>query len=102
MFLMEKTMEIFRDDGMNFTSIRANFNNDGALSIDGQDMGPLVEQFWGDDDYEYFLSIPKKSIEMFLLYLMKLAFNTEKKITFGDCKEILEVNNIEHDFNWWA
>ena len=69
---------------------------------DGQDMGPLVEQFWGDDDYEYFLSIPKKSIEMFLLHLMKLAFNTEKKITFGDCKEILEVNKIEHAFNWWA
>ena len=60
---MEKTMEIFREDGIEFTSIRTNFGADGTLSINGQDMGPLVEQFWGDDDYEYFLSIPKKSIE---------------------------------------
>ncbi len=95
-------MEIFREDGIEFTSIRTNFGADGTLSINGQDMGPMVEQFWGDDDYEYFLSIPKKSIEMFLLHLMKLAFNTEKKITFGDCKKILEVNKIEHTFNWWA
>ena len=101
-YFMEKTMEIFREDGIEFTSIRTNFGADGTLSINGQDMGPMVEQFWGDDDYEYFLSIPKKSIEMFLLHLMKLAFNTEKKITFGDCKEILEVNKIEHAFNWWA
>ena len=99
---MEKTMEIFREDGIEFTSIRTNFGADGTLSINGQDMGPMVEQFWGDDDYEYFLSIPKKSIEMFLLHLMKLAFNNEKKITFGDCKEILEVNKIEHALNWWA
>ena len=102
MFLMEKTMEIFRDDGTNFTSIRANFNNDGALSIDGQDMGPLVEQFWGDDDYEYFLSIPKKSVETFLLHFMKLAFNKDKKVTFTDCKDILEANKIVHGFDWWA
>ena len=99
---MEKTMEIFRDEGIEFTSIRTNFDGDGTLSISGQDMGPMVKEFWGDDDYEYFLSIPKKSIEMFLLHLMKLAFNTEKKITFGDCKEILEVNKIEHSFDWWA
>ena len=95
-------MEIFREDGIEFTSIRTNFGADGTLSINGQDMGPMVEQFWGDDDYEYSLSIPKKSIEMFLLHLMKLAFNNEKKITFGDCKEILEVHKIEHAFNWWA
>ena len=57
---MEKTMEIFREDGIEFTSIRTNFGDDGTLSINGQDMGPMVEQFWGDDDYEYFLSIPKK------------------------------------------
>ena len=61
-YFMEKTMEIFREDGIEFTSIRTNFGADGTLSINGQDMGPMVEQFWGDDDYEYFLSIPKKSI----------------------------------------
>ena len=102
MNLYGENMEIYRNEGTEFTSINVDFLDDGTLKISGHDMGPFVEEFWGDDDYEYFLSIPKKSIEMFLLHLMKLAFNTEKKITFGDCKEILEVNKIEHAFNWWA
>jgi hypothetical protein len=30
---------------------------DGGLLISGQDLGPDVEEFWGDSDYEYFYSL---------------------------------------------
>ena len=32
--------------------------DDGGLIISGQDLGEAVEEFWGDRDYEYWLTIP--------------------------------------------
>ena len=95
-------MEIYRNDGLEFTSIISEFNPDGMLTISGHDMGPLVELFWGDEDYEYDLFIPKESVERFLLNFMRFAFNNEKEVTFSDCKNILEENEIDHLFNHWA
>jgi len=95
-------MEIFRHDGVEFTAINAEFMNDGSLKISGHDMGPFVEKFWGDDDYEYWLFVPKESIHDFILNLLKYVFNNEKKITFSDCKKILEEKNISHSFDFWA
>ena len=95
-------MNIFRNDGVEFTSINANFTEDGTLKISGQDMGPFVEKFWGDDDYEYWLFIPKESVNTFILNLMKFSFNNDKSINFGDCKKILEDNAIEHGFDFWV
>jgi len=51
---MEKNMEIYREDGKNFRSIRANFKEHGRLVLSGQDINPITEEFWGRDDYEYF------------------------------------------------
>ena len=31
---------------------------DGKLIISGQDIGEASEEFWGDSDYEYWLTIP--------------------------------------------
>ena len=31
---------------------------DGELIISGQDLGEATEEFWGDSDYEYWLTIP--------------------------------------------
>ena len=42
-------MEIYRRDGEAFSSIRAAFDVNGNLKIDGQDMGALVEQFFGEE-----------------------------------------------------
>ena len=47
-------MEIYREDGKNFRSIRANFKEHGRLVLSGQDINPITEECWGRDDYEYF------------------------------------------------
>ena len=36
---------------------------DGALRISGHDLGPLVEDSWGDDDYEYWYKFDRKNTE---------------------------------------
>ena len=86
------------------------FTDNGNSAADG-DKGELVVKqpfpsmpikFWGDDDYEYWLFIPKESVNTFILNLMKFSFNNDKSITFGDCKKILEDNAIEHGFDFWV
>jgi len=102
MNLYGENMEIYRNEGTEFTSINVDFLDDGTLKISGHDMGPFVEEFWGDDDYEYWLFIPEKSVNLFICHLMKLSFNNENTVTFGDCKKILEDNSIEHTFDFWV
>ena len=94
-------MEIYRRDGDAFTSIRAVFDVKGNLTIDGQDMGPTVEQFFGDSDFEYYLTIPKSEIQNFTLEVLKKTFNQEKKLGFYDLRDICKNNGIKHHYTSW-
>jgi len=58
-----KSDELFRDDGVNSRSVRLSIEQDGAIRFDAQDMGPLVEEHWGDDDYEFWVTVPGGAIE---------------------------------------
>ena len=37
----------------------------GELHISGQDIGEAAEEFWGDSDYEYWLTLPAKDTRKF-------------------------------------
>ena len=37
----------------------------GELHISGQDIGEAAEEFWGDSDYEYWLTLPAKDTKKF-------------------------------------
>ena len=39
---------------------------DGGLTLSGQDLGPYVEEVWGDSDYEYWYHLDKESTEKLL------------------------------------
>jgi hypothetical protein len=40
--------------------LRAGFNSAGDLVLEGHDTGDFVEQMWGHDDYEYWLTVRKE------------------------------------------
>lgn len=42
--------------------VRASLRN-GELTVSGQDLGPLVEEVWGDADYEYWYSFDRQNTE---------------------------------------
>jgi hypothetical protein len=44
------------------STLWAYFNAAGDLVLEGYDSGKLVEEVWGDDDYEYFLSVGRAEI----------------------------------------
>jgi hypothetical protein len=49
----EYSIELFRQEGDPFRSVRLSVNSDGSIKMDAQDMGTLVKRTWGDDDYEF-------------------------------------------------
>ena len=59
-----------RDRGTS-THIEAKIDYDGNLVISGNDTGELPRKIWGDDDYEYWLTIRCKNKEKVLEALIE-------------------------------
>jgi hypothetical protein len=54
--------ELYRQAGDNFRSVRLSVYSDGSVRLDAQDMGKVVEEVWGDDDYEFWVDVPSYSL----------------------------------------
>jgi len=68
------TEEIFRQEGDNFRSICVTLEPDGALMLDAQDMGPLVQEVWGDSDYEFWCRIPPEAAAWLAFALLRKLY----------------------------
>ena len=81
----------------------------GKLTISGQDLGPSVEAFWGDSDYEYWYSFDTENTEKLLSVIhgerdpeaaLLREFSGE-----GGCRalrKICEKNGIQYRFDSWV
>ena len=82
---------------------------DGRLKIEGQDLGKNVEDFWGDNDYEYFYTLSENDTSMLhealnettnknipLLEKMKLNFSGIEGCR--KFREFCEEHSIKYEF----
>jgi hypothetical protein len=49
---------------------------DGSVFLDTQDMGELVEETWGDIDYEFWVEIPASALPKLVSELLRDQKNT--------------------------
>jgi len=89
------------------------FNEKGQLIFEGQDLGKLVEEWWGDSDYEYSYTIESAEVEKLysilgiasfdkhalLLEIKKRFEGNEAYSKFGD---FMRENNIDFGAFTWA
>ena len=54
--------EITRQDGVEFRSVYLRLEDDGGIKMDAQDIGPTVTEFWGHDDYEFWVRVPPAAV----------------------------------------
>jgi hypothetical protein len=91
-------------------SIEAYFEGD-ALIIDGYDIGKKVEDYWGDSDYEYKLTIPPVSVAFLYNYLgiaasrelllQTLATRFNTNTCFSDIRNVLDQHRQPCEgFSW--
>ena len=81
----------------------------GALTIEGQDLGPYVEQFWGDDEYEYWYRFDRENTARLFAAVDGLddpeaALLREFSGEHG-CQKLCEFckkNGIEYKFDSWV
>lgn len=95
-----KSVELFRQEGENFRSVRATLE-DGKLTIDTQDMGPLVEEFWGDSDYEFWTIVPKEAWGELLMALSIEFFANDPNAT-DRLRDICIAHGVPHERGSWA
>jgi hypothetical protein len=82
------------------------------LIIDGYDIGRTTEEYWGDSDYEYVMTIPASSLPP-LYGLLNVEVGDRRRLLktlakrfhgnhcYSAIGEFLEKNNIKHEgFTW--
>jgi hypothetical protein len=57
--------------------LEASIDDNGELVLEGQDLGPVVRNFFGAGEYEYFYRIPSRYKDTLLLRLLKDRFNED-------------------------
>ena len=71
---MGKTIVLVDKAGPTSVYIDATINGAGGLVFSGQDIGQAPSEYVGDSDYEYWLTIPAKEKDSFLLALVERLF----------------------------
>lgn len=94
------TTELYRQEGENFRSVRARLEAE-QFQIETQDMGPLVEEVWGDVDYEFWLTVPKESWGK-LLMAMSIEFLADDPSATDRLRAICTTHDIPHEFGNWT
>ncbi|MEO8539518.1 MAG: hypothetical protein ABI577_07235 [bacterium] len=72
----------------------------GDLIMAGQDLGGTVAEFFGKDEYEYFLSVPADQKDRLLLYLMQHVFGgrAETRTAIADWLDARQIPYSLHSF----
>ena len=93
-------VELYRQEGENFRSVCARLEED-KFTIDTQDMGPLVQEFWGDSDYEFWTVVPKEAWGQ-LLMAFTLEFLANNTSAADRLRDICIAHGIPHERGSWA
>ena len=99
--MANQEIEIARQEGTEFRSVRLAIEDDGAIRMDAQDIGPTVTQIWGDDDYEFWVRVPPASLSKLAFELLCEKFSGQLGAvdTFRDwCK----AHGVQHEFDSWV
>jgi hypothetical protein len=95
-----KTIELAREDGKDSRVLWLRLHHDGTISIDGQDMGPLVKRVWDHDDYEYSVTVPAAAVQALAFELLRERF-TGKLSAVTELREFCQQHSIPSEFWSW-
>jgi hypothetical protein len=99
--MADQVIEIARREGTEFRRVDLMLKDDGSIVLEGQDMGPAVEQVWGDTDYEYWVRVAPPALPKLAFELLaeKFAGQLDAVQAFRDwCR----TRAVEHEFGNYA
>jgi hypothetical protein len=93
--------ELYRQEGDNFRSVRLSVNADGSIKLDAQDMGKLVKEIWGDDDYEFWVNVPATALPKLVFVLLREKYSGRDKAV-DEFRAFCKREEIEHAWDSWV
>ena len=93
-------IEIARQEGAEFRSVRLTLEDDGTIKMDAQDIGPTVTRIWGDDDYEFGVSVPAASLPQLAFELLREKFLGQLGAVDA-FREWCTTHGVQHEFDSW-
>lgn len=75
-------------------------SREGDMVFEGQDLGPIVEEMFGDFDFEYNYTIKENDVDLFIASLVKECFDKGIFETGGQLRKWMEEHNIP--FTTWS
>jgi hypothetical protein len=93
--------ELYRQEGDNFRSVRLSITADGSARLDAQDMGKLVDELWGDSDYEFAVDVPATALRKLAFSLLREKY-TGSSGAVDEFRAFCKREDIEHEWNSWV
>jgi hypothetical protein len=90
--------ELYRQEGNNFRSVRLSVAADGSVRFDAQDMGELVEEVWGDSDYEFGVGVPATGLRKLAFCLLREKY-AGRSGAVDELREFCKREDIEHQWD---
>jgi hypothetical protein len=95
------TIEIARQEGAEFRSVRLTLEDEGSIKMDAQDIGPMVTAVWGDDDYEFWVRVAPTSLPKLAFELLREKFAGQLRAVDA-FREWCKMHGVEHEFDSWV
>jgi len=96
-----KSVSLYEQRGETSRFIDAEIDEDGDLTVSGQDVGKAPREFWGDADYEFRVHVRSEHKDDLLLALIeKLYGRNASAVT--DFRDFLKSRGIPNEFDTWV
>ena len=95
---MSEPVKLVNQDGSTSIHIDARIEESGDLVISGQDIGDAPEEFFGDLDYEYWLTVPAAEKDRLLLALIETQYAGDLSVV-SKLRDLMEEKRIPCKFH---
>ena len=95
---MNKPIKLVSQGGSTSIHIDVRITEEGDLLFSGQDIGEIPEQFFGDSDYEYWLTVPASEKDRLLLALLEKHYAGDACV-ISTLRELMESKGIPYNFH---
>ncbi|HEY1633092.1 MAG TPA: hypothetical protein VGF56_17385 [Rhizomicrobium sp.] len=97
----DNSIELARDDGPEFRSVRLALEESGALLMDAQDMGPNVRKTFDEGDYEFWVRVGREGLSKLAFELLKDRF-AGRIDAVDELRRYCQERGIAHEFDSWV
>ena len=98
---MARLIKLCESRGETSIFIDAEIKGTGDLQLSGQDVGEAPRKFFGDSDYEYWLTVSKEHKDDVLLLLIEKLYGGNSSAV-SEFKRLLESRGIPCEFHSYA